>query len=457
MFRMTALKTSEYMRVVTVFLWLKRVLIHSFLNLCVMVSGIVIPCASAQTLDEAIRATLRSNPEVLASNYSVMAAEALKNQARGGYFPSLDLVIAGGRENSNNTSTRALGEDDLYLTRAERSLRLTQLLFDGSSTRNLVKQQSALVDSALARLVGTQENVSLRAIQVYLESLRRDVVVRLAEENLKYHEETLGKITERFESGVGTKVDVVQTRGRRAQSKSNVLLSQREAKNGIAEFYRVVGEYPESLAVPQVVNGLPGTLEQALELALSNNPRLKAVEAELEASIAGKKQAKGSFYPRFDLEVGATRNDDTDGSEGANDDETAVVRMTYNIYRGGADRARLNEAEAREFAVRESVRSSQRAVEEDVTLIWNELQDIMVRLEYLDAHVKSTEEVLSVYREQLTLGKRTLLDLLDVQNELLRAQISKVSGEYIALLARYRVLASTGQLLNTLEINPEAL
>ena len=76
---------------------------------------------------------------------------------------------------------------------------------------------------------------------------------------------------------------------------------------------------------------------------------------------------------------------------------------------------RLNEAEAREFELRERVRSSQRVVEEDVTLIWNELQDILVRLEYLDAYVKSTEEVLSVYIEQLTLGKRTLLDLLDVQ------------------------------------------
>ncbi len=445
------------MKVSRVSLSLRKVFIHSAIVPYVLVLGLIVPCASAQTLDEAIRATLRTNPDVLASHYGVRAAEELKNQARGGYFPRLDIVLAGGRERSNNTTTRALGDGDLSLTRAERSIRLTQLIFDGSSTRNLVKQQSALVDAALARLVSTQENISLRAIQVYLESLRRAVVVRLAEENLGYHEETLGKIIERFESGVGTKVDVVQTRGRRAQSKSNVLLSQRDAKNGIAEFYRVVGERPKMLVLPHAVGGVPGTLEQALELALANNPGLKAVEAELEASIAGRRQAKGVFFPRFDLEIGATRNDDTDGSLGANDDESAVIRMTYNIYRGGADRARLNEAEAREFALRESVRSSQRAVEEDVTLIWNELQDILVRLEYLDAHVKSTEEVLSVYIEQLTLGKRTLLDLLDVQNELLRAQISKVSGDHIALLARYRVLASTGRLLETLEINPETL
>ena len=91
---------------------------------------------------------------------------------------------------------------------------------------------------------------------------------------------------------------------------------------------------------------------------------------------------------------------------------------------------------------------------EDVTLIWNELEDIQVRLEYLEAYVKATEEVLEVYREQLTLGKRTLLDLLDVQNELLRARIAKTGGDYALLLAQYRVLAATGSLLNELGVEP---
>ncbi|MEK9869364.1 MAG: TolC family protein, partial [Gammaproteobacteria bacterium] len=303
------------------------------------------------------------------------------------------------RENSNNTTTRALGQDDLKLTRAERSLRLTQLIYDGSATSGFIQQQAALVDAATARLVSARESISLRAIQVYLESIRRSEVVALAEENLGHHDETLEKITERFESGVGTKVDVVQTRGRRAQSRANVILSEREAKNGRAEFYRVVGEHPADLNLPDAVAGLPETLEQALETAMSNSPLIKTSEAELAAAEAGRKQARGAFYPRFDLELGATRNDDMDGSIGSNDDESAVVRMTYNLYRGGSDRARLNEAEAREQAARETLRSTQRAVEEDVTLIWNELQDILMRIEFLEAHVKSTEEVLSVYRE----------------------------------------------------------
>ena len=407
-----------------------------------------------QSLSEAVKTTLRTNPDILASKYNVEVAEQLRKQARSGYFPTVDLIFAGGSEISNNTTTRAANLDDLRLTREDQSIKITQLLYDGFSTRNFVKQQAALLDAAMARLGSSQENISLRAIQVYLEVLRRDAVVVLADENLDQHDLTLDKISERFESGVGTKVDVVQTRGRRAQAKSAVLLTQRDVKNGRAEFFRVVGENPEGLEDPQAITGLPQTLEGALEIASRNNPGIKAAEAELKAAIAARKQARGNFHPKFDLELGATRNEDTDGSLGANDDETAVVRMTYNVFRGGADRARSNETQAREFAARETLRSNKLAVEEDVILIWNELEDILVRLEYLEAHVKSTEEVLKVYNEQLTLGKRTLLDLLDVQNELLRASIAFVSGQYVALLARYRVLTSTGQLLKTMEITP---
>ncbi|MBT08342.1 MAG: hypothetical protein CMQ27_03310 [Gammaproteobacteria bacterium] len=409
-----------------------------------------------QSLEEAVRITLKTNPDIQASAYSVKAAEQLKNQVRGSLLPSVDFIFSGGHEESNNTTTRALGEDGLDMTRVERSLKITQLLFDGNSTRNLFRQQEALVESALARLLSTQETTTLRAIQVYLEVLRRDEIVRLSEENLGYHDDTLEKINERFESGVGTKVDVIQTRGRQAQSKSNVLLAKRDKQDGRAQFFRVVGEYPNGLIRPNAIPPAPKTLEEAISVALSNNPNIKAIEAEVQAAVSGRKQARGVFYPRFDLELGATRNDDTDGSVGPNDDETAVVRMTYNLFRGGADRARLNEAEAQEFAVRENLRSARRAIEEDTTVVWNELQDIAVRLEYLEAHVKSTKEVLSVYREQLTLGKRTLLDLLDIQNELLRAQIVLVSGQYAEAFARYRVLASTGNLLPSMGIEVDS-
>ena len=114
--------------------------------------------------------------------------------------------------------------------------------------------------------------------------------------------------------------------------------------------------------------------------------------------------------------VGAT-DDDTDGSPGANDDETAVIRMSYNLFRGGADRARAKEADARIIAAEQSVVDIKQTLTQDVTILWNELEDLNLRMEYLQAHVTSTEEVLEVYKEQLAL-ETNQLDLLDIQNEL---------------------------------------
>lgn len=408
--------------------------------------------ASAMTLTQAIETTLETNPNILASEHNVEAAEDVVRQAQAGYLPTLDVVLAGGNEVSNNATTRATSVDELELHRKERSIRLTQPLYDGFATQRNVRQQRSRLDATTARLTNTEENTGLRAVQVYLEVLRREELVGLARDNFDQHESTLSKIRERFESGVGARVDVVQTKGRRAQSRSNLLLAQRNARNSDAQFERVVGETPKNLELPEAVAGLPTSLDAALEIARRNNPRLLAAQSELEAAEAAQKLAGSSFHPRFDLELGAARNDDIDGTVGANDDETAVIRMTYNLYRGGADRAQLNEAESRTFAARENLRAVRRAVTEDVTLVWNELEDIKQRLEYLESYVDSTEEVLDVYNEQLSLGKRSLLDLLDIQNELLRARAAHVSGQYTLRLARYRVLASLGQLLDSVDV-----
>ena len=409
--------------------------------------------ASAQTLVEAVEATLDFSPIVKLDESNLAAAKELRAQAKSGYLPSVDLLLGVGQERSDNTTTRANGLLNEPVTRQERSLQISQMLYDGSFTRNRVREQGYVVDASSQRLFSTQENISLRAATAYLEMLRREQMVGLARTNLEQHEDTLGKIEERFESGVGTKVDVVQTLGRRAQSKSNLLLSEKELLNGRAEYFQVVGVNPAGLSLPSRPSGLPVTVEEAISLAFANNPGLQAAESDLQAARALRKQISSAFQPRFDLVVGATRNDDTDGSPGANDDETAVIRMSYNLFRGGADRARAREADARIIAAEQSVVDLKQTLTQNVTILWNELEDLNLRMEYLQAHVTSTEEVLEVYKEQLALGKRTLLDLLDIQNELFRARSAYITAEFGLRLAEYRLLAVNGQFLRSLGVS----
>jgi len=403
--------------------------------------------ASGQTLVEVLERTLLTNPNVQASVYNVAAAEALRQQATAGYLPSVDVALSRGLEKSDNTTTRASGDVDRRFDRFERSIAVNQMLYDGFATANFVKQQEAILAATAARLTTTRENTALRAAQAYLEVLKRDRLVDLAKTNLEQHDETLAKIEERFESGVGTKVDVVQTKGRRAQSKSSLLMSEKDAQNGRAEFYRVVGESPLNLLLPERTGRLPETLTEAVQIAFRQNPQVTAAEADLSASRAARKQILAGFQPRVDLSLGATRNDDMDGSPGANNDETAAITMSYNLYRGGADKARLKEAVARINADEQNLIGLRRSITQDVSFLWNDVEDLTIRLEYLQVHVTSTEEVLAVYLEQLAIGKRTLLDVLDIQNELYRSRSALVNAEFQLRLAEYRLLATGGQFL----------
>ena len=138
-----------------------------------------------------------------------------------------------------------------------------------------------------------------------------------------------------------------------------------------------------------------------------------------------------------------------DGSPGANDDETAVIKMSYNLYRGGADRAKMKEAVARINAAEQALVALRRSITQDVSILWNDLEDLSIRIEYLQVHVTSTEEVLEVYLEQLAIGKRTLLDVLDIQNELFRARSGLVSAEF-------RLLATGGQFLASMGLGNQA-
>jgi adhesin transport system outer membrane protein len=127
--------------------------------------------------------------------------------------------------------------------------------------------------------------------------------------------------------------------------------------------------------------------------------------------------------------------------------------MSYNLYRGGADRARVKEAVARINAAEQALVALRRSITQDVSFLWNDVEDLTLRIEYLQLHVTSTEEVLEVYLEQLAIGKRTLLDVLDIQNELFRARSGLVSAEFQLRLAEYRLLATGGQFLANFGLN----
>lgn len=176
----------------------------------------------------------------------------------------------------------------------------------------------------------------------------------------------------------------------------------------------------------------------------------------MEAAREGEKLARTRFSPTLNLEGSLSRNRNLDGSRGPNSDTSLMMVMNYNLFRGGSDEARVLEAGARLTAAMETERNISRTIEEEVGRAWVALNAARASLRYLEEHVKRTGEVRSAYQAQFDIGRRTMLDLMNAENELFQARSSLATGRYAVLQGEYRLVAAMGGLLKVLELEKAA-
>jgi adhesin transport system outer membrane protein len=281
--------------------------------------------------------------------------------------------------------------------------------------------------------------------------LRQQALLKLAEDNLAAHERIHDQIRLRSESGVGRTADLDQVEGRLARAEANLVAARNNVKEAEAAYIRVVGVPPETVERPAGAEAaLPSTVEQAISSGLNNHPTLKSSLADVDAALAQHEASKHAFYPRFDIEVGRTWNEDWDGREGEDEDLTAMLRMRWNLFNGGADTARKQQTAHLINEAKEISNNTQRQVEESLRLSWTAYQSTKDQRDYLQKHVEATKRTREAYTKQFNIGQRTLLDVLDTENEVFEASRAFVTADYTNLFAQYRLLVGMGTFFETL-------
>lgn len=413
--------------------------------------------ARAEALEAVVRQTLQDSPDVRQVAANRRATDQQLQQSYAGYLPRVDFNGAYGYENSDNPTTRGLGEDDVSLTRRELGITARQMLYDGNAVSNDVEFQRSRVRSAAFRVGETSESTALQTVEVYLEVLRRQEILDLAQQNVALHRNILEQIRARAQGGAGNTADVTQAEARLALAQSSLVGAKGRLLTARDNYQRIVGAPPAELLEPTPpTNQLPASVDDALDRAREQHPTLMAAMGELAAAQAQRQGSRAAFLPSLDLELGTTNNHNLDGVSGTNQDLTALVRMRYNLFRGGADRARRQETAERVIAAQQGLDRASREVDEGVQIAWDSLDTARQRLEFLTAHRDASERVLDAYRKQFGIGQRTLLDVLDSENELFNARTARVTGRYTVTLSIYRLIGSTGGLLSALDIAPPA-
>ncbi|SEL47198.1 TolC family outer membrane protein [Halomonas daqiaonensis] len=409
-------------------------------------------------LRQVVQQAISTNPEVQAAWNGFRASGHDIGVARGNYLPSVDVSAGMGVED------RELDGRGSYDT-SYAELTVTQMLWDGLATASEVERLDRAELVSYYELLGASEDVALEATQAYLDVQRYRELVRLAQDNYREHLRVYDQIEERVRSGAGRGVDLEQISGRLALAESNLLTEASNLHDVTARYQRIVGNLPaENLAeVPQMDERLPEDVSRAIDLAFQGNPDFHAAIENIEASRAEQRGTRSAFQPRLDLRGSTGTYENSDGSYDVvtdgerRDRHTIELVASMNLYRGGSDLASFRAASDR---VEQAINQREQAcinVRQTTQIAYNDTQRLREQLQYLNGHRQSIDRVRGAYQQQFDIGERTLLDLLDSENEYFEASRAYVNAEYDIAAADARTLAAMGQLMQTLEVRRDDL
>ena len=415
-------------------------------------SVILIICTSinAQTLKQVVAQTIYTNPDVLIKLKGWLAAQKGIHQAQGGYLPSIDFSGDLGTEHIDTP----IEPNDHDLKPAGIGISLREMIFDGFATPYEVQRNKKLTLAEQYTVEGTSNDVALLATKAYLDVIRTQKIVNLAQQNYQTHQKIYSMIKQRSESGLGREADTNQAFGRLSKAKANLLATSNNYRDAIAIYYRIVGTTPKNLQIPSSpkASALPATKNAAIHESVNNHPILKAARADIEEAQAQHRVALSTYFPRLDAVFSTSSGDDINGYKGHYHDYKAALQLKYNLFRGGSDLAYRQKTG---LLVEQAVQIHNRTcnqVEENMKLAWNALQTSQDQLVYLKNHQDASVLTTNAYYSQFTIGKRTLLDLLNSEDESFTAKIDYINGRFDLLLSKFRVLNATGKLLSYLHL-----
>ena len=411
--------------------------------------------ASAQPADPlrvAVEQAVNSNPEVTARFNAYRASVDAVDVARAGFLPRLDLRAGVGRD-SDRITTRIPETENL--NRREAGLTLSQLLWDGLGTKNDVARAGHDRLARYFELLDVTEQTSLEAARAHFDVQRYRRLVQLAEDNYVQHRYAYLQIQSRFKAGVGRGVDLEQAGARVALAESNLSTEVANLHDVTARYQRVVGVVPpkDLPVITMLKAGVPASPIDAMNTAVRQSAAISASIEGLRAARASVDGRKSLYQPHIEARLRGTAGRNVDSIADRTRDTSAELVLTWNLFNGGADQAKVRQqtnllsqaADLRDKACRDTRQTT--------AIAYNDTRKLVDQLVYLDRNTLAIEKARDAYRQQFDIGQRSLLDLLNAENELYTARRAFANAEYDLGFAYARTHAAMYQLGSQLGVS----
>lgn len=396
---------------------------------------------NALSLQEVVQNMLVTNPRIQEdiSNYIQVGKDT--KIAKSGFYPKLDLEAAYGYE-----KVRADKSDWKNGTRKEASLTLVENIYNGGADSNRIKQEKSRLDGASFLVVERADRLSLQMSEVYLRSIKERELLKLSEENVAIHKEIYSQIKDRVDSGFGRMSEEKQAGSRLTLAESNLIAQSNNYHDSLSSFEKLYGQPIDasSLYNPEFTYQIPSNQEEVLQKAYLCNPSIKVQEANIKLANLQKDGVNAKFLPKLDAVGKVSYSDDVQANDQRNDSYSALLRLSYNLYNGGADSLEKEKKQVLIQKETQSLSNLKRDLQESLRFSWQSYISNQNKLVALQDHVKFSYATLSAYREEFKIGKRDLINLLDAENEYFSARKELISTEYALNYSKYRLMDNMG-------------
>ncbi len=400
--------------------------------------------ANADSLKNALASSYLFNPTLKARRSELRSTDEEVPIAKSGFRPR----ITGSIENSfEDRSTRPASPGNGTNYPKSYSIGVTQPIFRGFRTVNAVRGAEATVEASRESLRTTEQNVLLNAVTAYMDVFRDEATLQLQLNNQRVLGEQLRAARDRFEVGEVTRTDVAQAQARQSGAISQVSAARANLSLSRASYQRLIGTVPTGITDPGApLKLLPRSQEEAIRIGEGENPLiLEAIFRERSGEHLVR-QIKGELLPELNLEASYTKG--IDPSRTIDESDTTVVtgRLTVPIYQAGEVSARIRQAKETQSQFRQLIDEAREQVRGDNISNWGFYVSARAQIESARAQVEANRIALAGVREEEKVGQRTLLDVLDAEQELLNSEVSLVTAKRDYVVAAYSLLSSIGRL-----------
>jgi outer membrane protein, adhesin transport system len=403
------------------------------------------PTLSAHSLAQAVQLALMHNPEVLSARQGMGVASEQLDQAKTGWMPTVDLTVDVGREHINKE-----GADPTRMTKNISSLTFKQPIFDGGATSASVTRSDQMQHVSTIHFDEIRTSVTLKAIETWHELFQLQRVIKLTEANVGEHRQLYIQIKQKVEAGGAGRAELVAAETPWLLAQNALITARGDYQDALAKYTAVVGVEPiEKLGSGLNVgdDDLPQDLSAAVQLLLDNNFILRTAQANLLAAKADHQGSKAGLLPTLDFELKEGRKQNDGGAQSIDRDTTALLKLNYNLFNGGADQSRRRETARSVLDSQEQLTLAHRNMAEQLTQYWNGLEVSRMLLNTSHQQLGIAKENHHSAQEQFKLGEGDVMAIMAASDALLVAKKSVLSDEIDVHLGRYRLLSHTGVLL----------